>query len=393
MLTHQKLADLKPKDNIEGVYLVKNLNLSEAKDGKKYISLMLSDASGELDSRIWHNCEDLMTKINKSDFVKIKGKVNYFQGKRQLSVTDIHPVASSEVNMDDFVMKAARSPVVMYEELMSIVHELSDIYIKNLLINILSDEEIKRRLMLWQAGKTIHHAYQSGLLEHILSCTFLGMRLSEHYNVNASYVVAGTVLHDLCKIYELTDGLVVDYTEEGKLIGHLVKGLELIDRFSYKIKGFPYQMKMHLKHILLSHHGEYSYGSPKIPHTSEAMLVHLIDLMDSKMNTFDTIRKLDPTPGHWSQFNRHLDRIVFKDELPTYHEWINAEEEHPGETRATEEKLPKSASHLKPEHQVKSEKNETVSAKAKLHQGELKQNLGTLLSGLKIDEKNKVNKE
>jgi len=149
--------------------------------------------------------------------------------------------------------------------------------------------------------------------------------LSPHYKVNRSYVVAGCILHDLCKIYELTEGPVVDYTEEGKLVGHLVKGLEIVDHFAYKIKNFPYNVKLHLKHILLAHHGEYEYGSPKIPNTSEAYLVHLIDLMDSKMSSLEQVKKNDSSSGHWSGFVKHMDRIVYKSELPTFTDYVVGE--------------------------------------------------------------------
>ena len=176
-------------------------------------------------------------------------------------------------------------------------------------------------------------------MEHILSCTELALTLSRHYRVNENYVVAGCILHDLCKVYELTDGINVEYTEEGKLVGHLVKGLEIVDRFSYRIKNFPHYLKIHLKHILLAHHGEYAYGSPKIPQTSEAMLVHMIDLMDSKMGSFEMIRKSDSTTGHWSSFVKHLDRIVYKSELPFYPEYIQDEEPAQNEERKEPKKV------------------------------------------------------
>src|SRR5690606_30871204 len=166
----------------------------------------------------------------------------------------IEKVANSEVDRNDFITKAPYDPEQMYQELLGIVKNLSDVYIQKLLLNILEDQEISRRLKLWQAGKTIHHAYQSGLLEHILSCANLAVNLSPVYKCNENYVVAGAILHDICKIYELTDGMNVEYTEEGKLVGHLVKGVELVDRFSYRIENFPYNLKLHLKHILLSHH-------------------------------------------------------------------------------------------------------------------------------------------
>jgi 3'-5' exoribonuclease len=320
------IADLQGKEEIESIFLVKVFNTMEDKTGKKYFNLILSDATGDIESRIWNYSEEIEKDIAKNCFVRVRGKLNFFQGRKQFIINSISKIAASDVNEEDFIMKATREPEVMYQELLRLVDGLSDVYIRDLLRNILGDAEISRRLKTWQAGKTIHHAYRSGLLEHILSCSSLAINLSKHFKVNPNYVVAGCILHDLCKIYELTDGINVEYTEEGKLVGHLVKGLEIVDRFSYKIKNFPHYMKMHLKHILLSHHGEYEYGSPKIPQTSEAFLVHLIDLMDSKMAALEMIKKTDNSTGHWSGYVKHLDRIIYKSDLPFYPDYIQEEE-------------------------------------------------------------------
>lgn len=322
------VSDLSGKEEIESIFLVKIFNTMEGKDGRKYFNIILTDSTGDLESRLWNYSEEVEKQITKNSFVKVKGKLNFFQGRKQFIISQIQKVAASEVNEDDFIMKAAQDPEVMYKKLLSMVDGLKDVYIRDLLRNIITDGEIARRLKTWQAGKSIHHAYKSGLLEHILSCSELAFILSKHYKVNENYVVAGCILHDLCKIYELTDGMNVEYTEEGKLVGHLVKGLELVDRYSYKIKNFPHYLKLHLKHILLAHHGEYEYGSPKVPQTSEAFLVHLIDLMDSKMGTMEIIKKTDSATGHWSGYVKHLDRIVYKSELPFYSEYIQDEEEH-----------------------------------------------------------------
>ena len=321
------ISDLQGKEEIESIFLVKIMNTMEGKDGKKYFNIILTDSTGDLESRLWQYSSEVEESIAKGNFVRVKGKVNFYQGRKQFIVSRIEKLNQSDVNMGDFIMKAHEDPEVMYKKLLKIVDNLSDVYIRDLLRMVITDGEIARRLKIWQAGKSIHHAYQSGLIEHILSCTELALTLSKHYRVNENYVVAGCILHDLCKIYELTDGVNVEYTEEGKLVGHLVKGLEIVDRYSYKIKNFPHYMKMHLKHILLSHHGEYAYGSPKIPQTSEAYLVHLIDLMDSKMASFDIVKKNDQATGHWSGFIKHLDRIVYKSELPFYPEYIQEEEE------------------------------------------------------------------
>jgi 3'-5' exoribonuclease len=362
------VSDLSGKEEIESVFLVKIMNTMEGKDGRKYFNIILTDSSGDLEARLWQWSEEVEKNITKSNFVKVRGKLNFFQGRKQFIISAIEKVSADQVNEDDFVMKATQDPEKMYKELLEIIDSLSDVYIRDLLRNIVTDGEIARRLKTWQAGKTIHHAYRSGLLEHILSCSYLAVNLSRHYRVNENYVVAGCILHDLCKIYELTDGINVEYTEEGKLVGHLVKGLEIVDRYSYKIKNFPHYMKMHIKHILLAHHGEYEYGSPKIPQTSEAFLVHLIDMMDSKMGTLEIIKKTDSQTGHWSGFVKHLDRIVYKSELPFYPEYIQEEESH-----HHEEKREQKPQHVQPKEQKRSAP-------------EPKTSMAKMLGGLKIEE-------
>lgn len=367
-MTKLFISELQGKEEIESIFLVKIINTMEDKSGKKYFNIILTDSTGDLESRLWQYSAEVENSITKNSFVRVRGKLNFYQGRKQFIVNAIHKLDNSEVNLDDFIMKASSDPEVMFKKLLTIIDGLNDVYIRDLLRLIVTDGEIARRLKIWQAGKSIHHAYKSGLLEHILSCSELALTLSKHYRVNHNYVVAGCILHDLCKVYELTDGLNVEYTEEGKLVGHLVKGLEIVDRFSYKIKNFPHYMKMHLKHILLAHHGEYEYGSPKIPQTSEAYLVHLIDLMDSKMGTMEQIRKTDSTTGHWSGFVKHLDRIVYKSDLPFYPEYIQ-DDEH--------DERP---SHHEPR------KQENHRPAPKREAPEPKTSLGKMLGNIKIEE-------
>ncbi len=361
----QFINQLGSKDEVLSPFLVKYINSAEGKDGKSYLNIILADKSGEIEARKWHGAETIIGQIRSGDVVIVNGKINQFQGRLQLIVNELSKLGEEQFNREDYIQKAGSAPEKMFQELLDIVDSLDEVYIKDLLNSILHDQEIARRLKVWQAGKSIHHAYQSGLLEHILSCTKLAVILSPHYKVNRSYVVAGCILHDLCKIYELTEGPVVDYTEEGKLVGHLVKGLEIVDHFAAKIKNFPYNMKMHIKHILLAHHGEYEYGSPKIPNTSEAYLVHLIDLMDSKMGSLEQIKKHDSSTGHWSGFVKHMDRIVYKSELPSFTHYID------------EDKKPSPA----PTHQAPPAPKASGS-----NNKELKSSLGNLLKDFKVED-------
>lgn len=362
MKKNQFISQLNAKDDVTSPFLVKYIAGAEGKDGKSYLNIILSDNSGEIEARKWQGAELALQKIKAGDIAIVSGKMNQFQGRLQLIVQDLSPLAPDQYNLEDYVRKSTTAPEKMFEDLLQIVSTLEEVYIKDLLLAILYDTEISRRLKLWQAGKSIHHAYQGGLLEHILSCAKLAISLSPHYKVNRSYVVAGCIVHDICKIYELTEGPMVDYTDEGKLIGHLVKGVELLEHFSNKIKNFPYSMKIHLKHILLSHHGEMEYGSPKVPHTSEAFLVHLIDLMDSKMSSFEQVKKIDSSTGNWSGFIKHLDCIVYKSELPSFTQYLTDEES----TAPVSSPSPKKE-------------------KKQLEDKELKQSMGSLLKGFKVE--------
>lgn len=317
------IKEFKAKANVSSSFIVKYIAVMEGKDGRSYLNLILADKSGELECRKWTEAQEVADIVEKGDIVSVSGKINLFQNRLQLIVKEISKIDPDSVDMSDYIAASANPPEKMLKRLDEIVSTLDDVYIKDLLNGVLNDSEIRRRLRTWSAAKSIHHAYQGGLLEHTLSCTELGASLAKHYNANVSYVVAGTILHDLCKIYELTDASMIEYTEEGKLVGHLVKSIELLDRFCAKVKNFPYAMKLHLKHILISHHGQIEFGSPKLPQTSEAMLVHLIDLMDSKMASFEAVKKKDMLPGHWSGYVKHLERLVFKEELPTFTEYMS----------------------------------------------------------------------
>lgn len=350
------VKDLAKGDDLNDLFYVKYIAVMEARDGRQYLNMVLADSSGDVEARKWSGANYIADKVSRGDYVRATGKVNLYQGRLQVILNEVHRLEAESVNLDDFISKSENEPSKMFDELVALVDSLSEVYIRDLLRNVLFDAEISHRLLTWQAGKTIHHAYQSGLLEHILSCANLGRILSAHYKVNESYVIAGCILHDLCKVHELTEGPMVEYSDEGKLVGHLVKGVELVEHYSSKVRGFPHSVKMHLKHILLAHHGEYEYGSPKLPQTSEAYLVHLIDLMDSKMNSMEMVKKSDNNQGPWSGFVKHLDRIVYKEELPSFKEYQSDE---------------------KPTQPIESK------SKPRAGSGELKQNLGSLLKDFK----------
>ncbi len=348
----KKIYEFRQKDDIEGgIYFIKYMAEMSGKDGRSYLNLILADETGDIESRLWTVPRNIVSQLEKGSFVKVSGKVNFYQGRLQFVLGHIDLAPEGEFNPEDYTPKSSLDPDKMMNELSNILSQIEVAPLKELAQSIIADPEIARRLKIWQAGKSIHHAYQSGLLEHTLSCVKLAHELAPGYQANRDLCVVGALMHDLCKIYELSSGVAVEYTEEGKLIGHLVKSLEIVDRFSQKIKDFPHSLKTHLKHILIAHHGEIEFGSPKAPQTLEAMLVHLIDFMDSKMHSFLTAIKNDTAPGHWTNPIRHLDRIIFKGDYAKVLESPVA----------------------KPQNEKK------------FQEKEIKQNLGSLLKDFKVD--------
>ena len=318
----QFVQDLKTKDVVHSVFIVKYIALMESRDGKSYLNVVLSDSTGDIECRKWQNAVKVVEQISRGDYVSVQGKINFFQNRLQLIISEIELCSEDELNRDHFISKSMNDSDKMFDELIEIAESLTDVYIKDLIKIVLFDSEINRRIKVWSAGKSIHHNYEAGLLEHIYSCTKLAVMLSDFYKADINYVVAGAILHDIGKVYELSDGVLVEYTEEGKLLGHLVKSLELLDRYAAKISNFPYDTKVHLKHILASHHGQYEHGSPKLPQTTEALILYHIDFIDSKVNSFEVAKKQDNILGNWTGYIKHLNRVIFKGELPHYDKYI-----------------------------------------------------------------------
>ncbi|MBF0205632.1 MAG: HD domain-containing protein [Oligoflexia bacterium] len=321
----QFISDLREKDLVESTFIVKYIAVMEGRDGRQYLNIVLTDNSGDLEGRSWSNATAISAEISKGDLVKIKGKINLYQGKKQLVLQAIEkiPLAiaqkSAVYKASDYIVASSKDPVVVHQLVVQIIKNLNDHHIRLLLEEIWADQDIVEKVLIWPAGKSVHHTYQSGLLEHIFSCVELAIFLANHYQLNENYLVAAAIIHDICKIYELdiVSGTVTDYSDQGKLLGHVVGGVELLEKFSQRIPDFPPEVKIHLKHILLTHHGEYMYGAPKLPQTREALLFHLIDLMDSKMSAMEVIIKGDQNLGNWSAYIKHFERTIFKRKLPT----------------------------------------------------------------------------
>jgi len=256
-------------------------------------------------------------------FVWVDGKCQAYQGRRQVVVSRVQVLREDEVDVKDYLVESPVDAEKLYAQLLGFVATMQDPFYKALAEAVLRDDaEIVDRVKRAPAAKSVHHAYKTGLLEHVVSITGILDALSKHYGhfLDRDLLFLGGFFHDIGKLWELSYDRVTDYTTEGKLIGHLVMGVELVEKKIAELEAqpgripgaFPLEKKLLVKHVILAHHGEYEYGSPKRPKCLEALVVHYIDDLDSKVNAIRTFIEADQSPGRWTGLNRMYERFFFK---------------------------------------------------------------------------------
>jgi 3'-5' exoribonuclease len=316
-LEKQYVRDLADKESVHSVFLVREKSLHTGKSGKAYLSVSLSDKTGHMDGRIWDNAVNWDEQFSADDFVLVKGTIQFFQNRRQCVVHSVEVIESFGVDLKDFLPTSARPPEEMMTELMGIVANVQNSFLRQLLEKTLTDGEIRPLFMAAPAAKTIHHAYLGGLLEHVLSICGIMKFLAEHYPfLDRDLLIFGAIYHDIGKIWELRFDTSIGYTDVGRWVGHIPLGSELIEKKAAEISNFPFELKNICKHITLSHHGKLEYGSPKLPSILEAVVVGYIDDLDSKVNSIFGMMKSDfeaagENPDRWSKFSPLYERHFF----------------------------------------------------------------------------------
>lgn len=306
--------ELQPNSDITAVFLVLAKDVRQKKTGEPYLSLTLGDRTGDIDGKMWDNVEDLLDTFDRDDFVKIRGRVQIFQNKPQFTIHRLAKVDEREVDLGDFFPVSARDREEMWAELRGIVNSFTNPHLKALLNLMLDDEEIGRRYKLAPAAKSIHHAWLGGLIEHVLSLLTLAEFTAKHYvGVDRDLLLTGVVLHDIGKIEELHYERSFGYTNSGQLLGHIVIAMRMIDDKLRQLPDFPPKLRLLVEHMVLSHHGELEYGSPKTPLFLEALLLHHLDNLDSKMESMRQHIKRDKVvDGVWTGWLNTMERPVLK---------------------------------------------------------------------------------
>lgn len=323
------VGDIRDRDQVSSVFLVKDKTMAMAKNGKPYMTLHLMDKTGEIEGRIWDNVDVISARFEKDDFISVQSKASVYLGKMQLIISELSKVPESEVNLPDFLPESERDGAEMVAELGTLVSSLADEHLRKLLYAFFGDPGLMDLYRLAPAAKGMHHVYLGGLLEHSLSVAKLVDAVVPLYpGLNRDLLVAGALLHDVGKVREMTYLRSFDYTDEGKLLGHITIGTEMIQDKILSIPGFPADLAMLLKHMLLSHHGQYEFGSPKRPKTIEATVLNYLDDLDSKINGIRThIRKEPANHSRWTSYHRLYDRYFYKEVYVSEEERMEDESE------------------------------------------------------------------
>jgi len=279
------IANLAVHENqvITGFFAVAAKQVRSKKDGAPYFALTLADGTGQIEARMWETVE--AGEFATGDIVKLRGQVCRYQEKLQINVEKIRKAHEDEFDLTDFVPKTTRDVDELWAELNGFVESFTDEHLKALLRSFLDDEELAAALRAAPAAKSMHHAWIGGLLEHVVSLLGICDLAAKHYAVHRDLLLTGAVVHDIGKLQELRWGTTFDYTLEGQLLGHITIGLGMVERRIAALPDFPPELRVLVSHLVLSHHGRYEFGSPKLPMIPEAVLLHYLDDMDAKMQT------------------------------------------------------------------------------------------------------------
>jgi len=299
---------------IDGIYKIKSKKLQEAKDGKKFLLLTLEDRTGSVRAVDWYNAEANDEKLQVGHVVNVRGKVVYFEERIQINVLNeqdaIKKLSENEYDIERFV-KSAENVEEMYKSVLRLIDTIRDEDYKTILQRFfVEDKNFVKMFKSSPAGMRIHHAYKGGLLEHSLSVAKLVDSVCRIYNqLDRDLLVTGALLHDIGKVKEyVVNSNGIEVTTEGELVGHIVIGIEML---AQKARGISYEKFLKLKHLIASHHGEFEWGSPVLPKTPEALVLHFIENMDSKINRVMQIIDKEDKEKDWSEYDSNLSRRFF----------------------------------------------------------------------------------
>jgi 3'-5' exoribonuclease len=308
------VKDIRTGDRVNEVFLAGDKNLAYSQKGSPYLNIRLRDRTGEVDGKVWENALTWDRVFKKGDLIRIQARALSFKNAIQLSIIELRKVEDAEVELADYFPVAKGDRSAMFAEILSYCAQVKTPCLSELLHAFFRDEKVAELFRRAPAAKGFHHIYIGGLLEHTLSVVHLLDLAAGHYaGINRDLLITGGILHDIGKIYEFSFDRIVEYSDPGRLVGHIVMGVEMVDARIAAIPDFPEQTAMELRHLILSHHGVLEFGSPKRPKTLEALIVHYMDDLDAKVNAFqETIRGARDEESDWTPYHRLFERYIYK---------------------------------------------------------------------------------
>ena len=307
------VADLAPDTSITSFFLVCEKELRSTREGKPFLRLELSDRSGSIEARIWENAEHVLATFDRDDIVRVQARVESYRNKIQLAVDRLRRADAAEIDLADYFPHTAEDVEKLYARLCEHAAAVHNPWLNRLLLSVIEDPEIVPRLKRAPAAKMMHHAFLGGLLEHMVSLCDLSRIVAGHYReLDPDLLLSGAILHDIGKLDELSYERAIHYTDEGQLLGHIILELDLVAHKMDQIEGFPGDLKTLVKHLLISHHGQYEFGSPKLPMFREALVLHYLDDLDSKMGAARAILGAEGGEGAWSGYSPALNRRMLR---------------------------------------------------------------------------------
>jgi 3'-5' exoribonuclease len=306
------VSTLVPNEPVTAQFLVLSKEIRQKRTGEPYLSLHLADRTGEIEAKMWDNVIEVMHTFERDHFVKVKGLPQFYNNRSQFVIHRLRRLEDQEVEFSDYFPCSERDPEQMFVELRGIIAGIGNVHLRSLLELIFEDPKLCALYKIAPAAKTIHHACRGGLLEHVLSLCTLSRLVGGHYpKVDTALLITGVILHDIGKIEELSYDRSFGYSSDGQLLGHIVLGLRLIASKLERLPDFPPKLRVLVEHMLISHHGELEFGSPKVPLFPEALLLHHLDNLDSKMNAMRTVLDHDRhTEAEFTNWVPSLERVL-----------------------------------------------------------------------------------
>ncbi len=318
-MSRQFIADLQARDSVDEIYRVAEKQVRSNRQGNDYLLLQLMDRTGQISGLRWNAGQSLYESFQKGDFLRILGTTQLHNGMMQLIIQDFEAVHPSKVNIDDFSKSAPGEIEQMIAELKSKLSSVKQPHLRRLVSAYMSDEQLLERLRRAPAGIKTHHAYEGGLLRHVLDLLRIAESVAPHYaQLDMEMLLVGVFLHDLGKLDELTYDGELSYSDPGQMLGHLVQGAIELERRALQVmretgQAIPEEVLWRLQHMIVSHHGQLDHGSPKVPMTIEAIVLHYIDDMDAKVNAATELIESDRnTDSSWTAFHPVMGRKLYK---------------------------------------------------------------------------------